>query len=202
MAAGDPFLESIGADPLAALASWLDDAVAAGAPQPDAMALATADAAGRPSARMVLLKGCDRRGLVFFTSRDSRKGAELAENPRAALVLWWQPLHRQVRVEGAVEPLDEAASFAYFRTRPRASRLAAWASPQSRPVADRATLEDRYAEVEARFPGDDVPLPPFWGGYRVVPDVIELWQGRESRLHDRARFERDGDGWSRTRLGP
>lgn len=202
MSARDPFLESLGDDPLEALAAWLADAERAGARQPDAMTLATTDRAGRPSARMVLLKGLDRSGLVFFTNRESRKGQELARNPRAALVLWWQELHRQARVEGVAEPLRDEESFAYFRTRPRASRLAAWASPQSQPVADRAALEARYAEMDARFPGDDVPLPPFWGGYRVVPDAIELWQGRENRFHDRARFERAGAVWRRVRLGP
>ena len=197
----DSFLDRVGDDPFAALAAWVAEAATL-ALQPDAMALATADAAGRPSVRMVLLKGIDRRGLVFFTNRESRKGAELADNPRAALVLWWQPLHRQARVEGTVEQVEDDESFAYFRTRPRASRLAAWASPQSHPVPDRAALEARFAELETRFPDDDVPLPPFWGGYRVVPEAIELWQGRESRLHDRARFEREGDGWRRLRLGP
>lgn len=161
-------------DPLRQLAAWLDDARAAGLVFPEAMTLATADAEGRPSARMVLLKGLDERGLAFFTSRESRKAAELAARPWAALVFYWQPLDRQVRVEGTVEPLGEAESAAYFRTRPRGSRLAAWASPQSRPLSGRDELERLYAETEERFAGVEPPLPPFWGGYRVVPAAVEL----------------------------
>jgi pyridoxamine 5'-phosphate oxidase len=145
----------------------------------------------------------DERGLSFFTNRESRKADELARNPRAALVLYWQPLHRQVRVEGRVEPIGDEESLAYFRTRPRGSRLAAWASPQSRPLGDRAELEGRYRAVEERFGGvEELPLPPFWGGYRVVPDAVELWHGRENRLHDRVRYERSGGGWIRGRLAP
>jgi pyridoxamine 5'-phosphate oxidase len=190
-------------DPIRQVAAWLDDARAAGIALPEAMTLATADAEGRPSARMVLLKGVDERGLSFFTNRESRKADELARNPRAALVLYWQPLHRQVRVEGRVEPIDDEESLAYFHTRPRGSRLAAWASPQSRPLGDRAELEGRYRAVEERFGGvEELPLPPFWGGYRVVPDAVELWHGRENRLHDRIRYERSDGRWVRGRLAP
>ena len=166
------------------------------------MALATATPDGRPSARMVLLKEADERGFAFFTNRESRKGGELAANPRAALLLHWWPLGRQVRVEGRVEPISDEESAAYFGTRPLPSRLAAWASPQSRPLADRAELERLYAEAAARFPGDEVPLPPHWGGYRVVPDAYEFWQHGDDRLHDRIRYERDGNAWKRERLAP
>ena len=166
------------------------------------MALATATPDGRPSVRMVLLKGADERGFAFFTNYESRKGGELAANPHAALLFHWWPLGRQVRVEGRVERISDEESEAYFDTRPLPSRLAAWASPQSRPLADRAELERLYAEAAARFPGDDVPLPPHWGGYRVVPDAYEFWQHGDDRLHDRIRYERDGDGWKRERLAP
>ena len=150
---------------------------------------------------MVLLKSFDERGFVFFTNRESRKGEELASTPHAALVLYWEPLDRQARIEGRVEPVSEEESAAYFATRPRGSRLAAWASPQSRPVESLADLERRVEELSTRF-GDDIPLPPFWGGYRLIPDAIELWQSRPDRLHDRIRHERTADGWVATRLGP
>lgn len=200
----DPFLDELDPDPVAQFARWLAEARAAGLHEPEAAALATATPDGRPSVRMVLLRRFDERGFCFFTNRESRKGVELAANPRAALALHWHPpLQRQVRIEGAVEPLADAESYAYFATRPRASRLGAWASPQSRPLADRSALEQRVAEVERRFAGvAEPPLPPFWGGYRLVPDAIELWQGRQSRLHDRARYERHGDVWRRVRLAP
>lgn len=189
-------------DPLRQVAAWYAATEAAGVAQPDAMALATATPSGQPSARMVLLKGRDARGFVFFTNRDSRKAEELAANPRAALVLYWQPLRRQVRIEGSVEALSHEESSSYFETRPRGSRLAAWASPQSRPVASREELDALYAEADVRFATDEIPLPPFWGGYRVVPDAIELWEGRDNRLHDRVRYERAGEAWIRTRLAP
>ena len=200
----DGFLDGLDSDPHAQFELWLADARNAGLWEPEAMALATADATGSPSVRMVLLKGHDERGFVFFTNYASRKGDDLAANGRAALVVYWAPpLQRQVRIEGPVEILAESESDTYFRTRPRSSRIGAWASPQSRPVADRDDLERRVAEVEARFAGvEDLPLPAFWGGYRVVPTAIEFWQGRQSRLHDRALYERDGDGWRRTRLAP
>lgn len=189
-------------DPLRQIAAWYAATEAAGVAQPDAMALATATPSGQPSARMVLLKGRDARGFVFFTNRDSRKAEELAANPRAALILYWQPLRRQVRIEGSVEALSHEESSSYFETRPRGSRLAAWASPQSRPVASREELDALYAEADVRFATDEIPLPPFWGGYRVVPDAIELWEGCDNRLHDRVRYERAGEAWTRTRLAP
>jgi pyridoxamine 5'-phosphate oxidase len=188
-------------DPLAQFEAWLCEAREA-APQAEAMTLATAGVDGRPSARQVLLRGLDGRGFVFFTNRTSRKAQELARNPRAALAFHWYELGRQVRVEGAVEEVDEADSVSYWETRPRASQLAAWASPQSAPIAERAELDSLYAEAEARFAGGDVPLPPFWGGYRVVPETIEFWQHRENRLHDRVSFVRDGAVWRRERLAP
>lgn len=194
--------DELAEDPLEQFAAWYADAVAAGVAQPDAMALATVAADGRPSVRMVLLKGHDARGVRFYTNHESRKARELALDPRAALVVHWQPLHRQVRFEGAVERLTDEESGVYWRTRPRGSQLAAWASPQSAEVPGREALDARYAAIEARFAGADVPPPPFWGGYVLVPDVVELWQGRENRFHDRVRYERDGAGWRRTRLAP
>ena len=181
---------------------WFEEARDAGVEVPEAMALATSTPDGRPSARMVLLKGADERGFAFFTNRESRKGGELAANPHAALLFHWRPLGRQVRVEGRVEPISDEESEAYFDTRPLPSRIAAWASPQSRPLADRAELERLYAEAAARFPDAHVPLPPHWGGYRVVPDTYEFWQHGEDRLHDRIRYERDGDAWKTERLAP
>ena len=200
----DTWLDSLDRDPLRELRRWLDDARAAEVFEPEAAALATATPDGAPSVRMVLVRGLDDQGLRFYTNRESRKAAELAANPRAAVVFHWgPPLQRQARVEGPVEQLEEDESSAYFRTRARTSRLGAWASPQSRALADRDELDTRYAEAEARFAEvDDVPLPPFWGGYRLVPEVIELWQNRPSRLHDRARYERAGDDWTRVRLAP
>jgi pyridoxamine 5'-phosphate oxidase len=199
----DTWLESLHADPFAALRSWLEEARAAELHEPEAMALATATASGQPSARMVLLRALDERGLCFFTNYESRKAGELAVNPQAAVALnWGPPLRRQVRVEGTVERLTEDESRAYFETRARESRLGAWASPQSHPLTSRDELDERYAAAEARFAGAEVPLPPFWGGYRLVPTAIELWQNRPNRLHDRARYERDGAGWTRARLAP
>jgi len=190
-------------DPLEQFALWYGEAEAAGVVQPEAIALATATPAGAPSVRMVLLKGHDARGLVFFTNRSSRKADELAANPRAALVVHWQPLHRQVRAEGIVAPVADEESLAYFATRPRGSQIAAWASPQSRPVAGREALDALYAETEARFAGSEIPLPPHWGGYRLTPGAVEFWQGRENRFHDRIRYEREpGGAWSRRRLAP
>ncbi|MCW2749474.1 MAG: pdxH [Aeromicrobium sp.] len=191
-----------GDDPLALFGRWLDEAVAAQLHEPNAMALATATPDGRPSVRIVLLKGLDDAGLTFFTNYDSRKGLELGANPRAAAVLLWHPLQRQVRVEGPVTRLDDADSDAYFASRPRGSQIGAVASPQSRRITGREVLEERVAEVEQVFDGTDVVRPPVWGGYRLGLESIEFWQGREDRLHDRLRFLRDGDSWTRERLAP
>lgn len=188
-------------DPVAVLRTWLEEARTA-VPEPHAMTLATATLDGAPSARVVLLRGIDGRGLTFFTNRASRKGDELLANPRAALVLHWWELGRQVRVEGEVEVLPADESEAYWETRPRGSQIAAWASPQSRPIVDRHELDARVAEAAARFGDGPVPLPPFWGGYRVVPHTIELWEHRDDRLHDRLRYVREGAGWRSERLAP
>jgi pyridoxamine 5'-phosphate oxidase len=194
--------DSVGSDPFALFDEWYREARAAGLYLPEAMTLATADANGAPSARLVLLKRHDARGFVFFTNYESRKAAELAANPRAALAIHWPILQRQVRIEGAVERITADESYDYFRTRPRGSRIGAWASPQSRVIPDRSELEARVAEFDARYPGDEVPLPPYWGGFRVRPETIEFWQGRANRLHDRFRFTRAGDEWAVDRLAP
>jgi len=191
-----------GADPIALFREWFAAATDAGIYLPEAMALGTASADGAPAVRMVLLKGVDERGLTFFTNFESRKGAELRDNPRAALTFHWPILERQVRVEGTVTVLSEPESAAYFRTRPRGSQISAWASRQSEVLEDRAVLDRRVRECDERFAGREVPLPPFWGGYRVLPVSLEFWQGRINRLHDRVRFERDGAGWRQTRLYP
>jgi pyridoxamine 5'-phosphate oxidase len=188
--------------PLEAVRRWYDEAVAAGLPEPEAMALATASSDGMPSVRIVLLKGIDDRGLQFFTNYGSRKGRELEANPRAAVTLYWQPLHRAVRAEGRVERLTEEESDAYFASRGRGSRLGAWASKQGTPIPDREVLEAALADADARYTGE-VPRPGYWGGYRLVPDAIELWQGRPNRLHDREHFLREpGGGWRSERLSP
>lgn len=190
-------------DPIDLFREWFDAATAAALPLPEAMTLATASPEGAPAARVVLLKGVDGGGgFLFFTNYESRKGRELAENPWAALVFHWQPLGRQVRVEGAVERTSQTESDAYFRTRPRGSRIGAWASPQSRPVPSREALEKRVAEVEAAHPGPEIPLPPWWGGFRLVPRTIEFWQHRADRLHDRIRFDREEDAWRAARIAP
>jgi len=188
--------------PLQQLASWLEDAQAAALTQPDAMTLATASADGVPSARMVLLRGLDDRGAVFYTNAASRKGRELLENPRAALVFHWEPLGRQVRLEGPVERVDDEESDAYFASRPLPSRLGAWASDQSRPIKSREALMERYAETAARFGDGPVPRPPHWYGFRVVPDAVEFWEHGAHRLHDRIRYTRAGAGWIAERLAP
>jgi pyridoxamine 5'-phosphate oxidase len=190
-------------DPIALVQRWFADAQAAGVEQHDAMTLATATLDGRPSARVVLLKGIDARGFAFYTNYESRKAAELHANPHAGLALLWIPLQRQVRVTGRVERLSAEESDAYFATRPRGSQLGAWASEQSRPLPDRAELEARWAALDERWGGSAVPRPPHWGGYLVVPDEVEVWQGRANRLHDRFRFVRGAPGgWTRTRLQP
>jgi pyridoxamine 5'-phosphate oxidase len=188
-------------DPLAQLGAWLDDARSTDS-TPHAMTLATADTDGRPSARVVLLQSIDARGVVFFTNRTSRKGRELARNPYASAVLHWWELGRQVRIEGAAEETTDEESTAYWITRPRGSRIAAWASAQSRPLTGRAELDAAVAEAEARFVGDEVPLPPFWGGYRLVPDRMEFWTHRDDRLHDRVLYVREEGAWRRERLAP
>jgi pyridoxamine 5'-phosphate oxidase len=189
-------------DPLPQVARWLDEARAAGLELPEAMTLATADAEGRPSARTVLLKGVDADGFRFFTNTESRKAGDLAANPRAALVFHWalEP-RRQVTVAGTVEPLPREESEAYYRTRPLGSRLGAWASRQSTVVPGREALERAFAEAEAAY-GDDPPLPPWWGGYLLTPDRVELWQNRENRLHDRFRYTREDGSWRLERLAP
>jgi len=189
-------------DPLAQLRDWYEHAVAAGLPEPEAMALATATPEGAPSVRFVLLKGVDARGVEFYTNYESRKGRELAANPRAALAILWRPQQRQVRLEGTVERLTAEESDAYFATRARLSRIGAWASEQSTEIPDRQFLEARVAEFEARYPGDDVPRPAHWGGYVLRPHAIEFWQGRPNRLHDREVFTRDAAGWTARRLSP
>lgn len=189
-------------DPIAQFQLWFDEAIASGAPEPNAMTLATATAEGRPSARVVLLKGLDARGFAFFTNYLSRKGHELEENPFAALCFFWQGLERQVRVEGRVEAVSAEESDAYYFSRPAGSRLGAWASHQSEVVSDRATLDRRLAELEERAESEVIPRPPHWGGYRVVPSVLEFWQGRPNRMHDRLRYRRDTDGWMVERLQP
>lgn len=191
--------EDAGEDPVALFERWLGEAIAAGLDEPNAMVLATATPEGAPSVRTVLLKQLDERGLVFFTGYTSRKGRELAVNPRAALVMPWHPLQRQIRVEGPVERVDTATSDAYFATRPLGSRLAAIASPQSEPVDGREELDRRYAEVER---SGDRDRPETWGGYRIGWETVEFWQGRRNRFHDRVRFRREGAGWARDRLAP
>jgi pyridoxamine 5'-phosphate oxidase len=195
-----------GDDPVVLLNRWMHEAIegyaATASGEPNAMALATADERGRPAVRMVLLKGLDAEGAVFYTNLESRKGRELSGNPRAAAVLPWHPLQRQVRIEGPVTPLDDPEVDAYFAARPRGAQLAAAASEQSAFIADRADLERRYAEVESRFEGRAVPRPPHWGGYRIGLEVVEFWQGRPNRLHDRIRFTLTGQQWLRERLQP
>ncbi len=192
----------VGSDPMEQFRRWFDEAQNAGLLEPNAMTLATIGPTGRPSARIVLLKAADPRGFVFFTNYQSRKGSELDATGVAALVFLWKEIERQVCIEGRAERVSADESAAYFRMRPLASRVGAWASPQSSVIADRAWLERSFADAEARFVEGEVPCPPYWGGYRVVPDVVEFWQGRQSRLHDRLRYRRDGERWIIERLAP
>ena len=193
----------LAADPFVQFQIWFDQAVAAGLPQPNAMTLATATPGGQPSARMVLLKGLDQQGFVFFTNYESRKAGELEANPRAALVFFWVEFHRQVRVEGHVARVTARESDEYFASRPPGSQIGAIASPQSQVIAGRAPLEARVSELEALYAGREVPRPPFWGGYRLTPATIEFWQGRPNRLHDRLRYRRDdASAWLIERLAP
>jgi pyridoxamine 5'-phosphate oxidase len=192
--------DDLAADPFTQFAAWFEEAAAV-VDAPEIMTIATATPDGRPSARMLLLKEHGPDGFVFYTGYESRKGRELADNPRAALVFYWRPLGRQVRIEGDVERLAAAESEAYFRTRPLQSRYGAWASHQSELIPDRQTLDRRYDEAAERF-GEDVPLPDYWGGYRLRPHTIEFWQHRESRLHDRLRYRLSGEDWIVERLSP
>jgi pyridoxamine 5'-phosphate oxidase len=190
------------AEPFRQFGAWFAEAEAAEPRDANAMTLATCTQDGVPSARMVLLKGWDERGFVFYTNKESRKGDELADNPRVALLFHWKSSNRQIRIEGRVEHATEAESDAYFASRARISRLGAWASAQSRPLPSRAELERRLADTEARYPGEDVPRPPYWAGYRVVPDRLEFWQDMPFRLHDRTVYTRSGEGWTVGKLYP
>ena len=189
-------------DPYVLFRKWFADAVKAGTTLPEAMALATASRKGAPSVRIVLNRGLDRRGFAFFTNYRSRKAVELLANPRAALVFHWPLIERQVRAEGRVQKLTRAESDRYFRTRPRESCLSAWVSPQSEEIPDRAFLEDAYARADARYAGARIPRPPFWGGFRLVPDQIEFWQGQPHRLHDRLSYRKTARGWKAVTLAP
>jgi pyridoxamine 5'-phosphate oxidase len=189
-------------DPVRQFHRWIEEATLSEVPEPNAMALATATPEGRPSARIVLLRGYDERGFAFFTNYESRKGRELDANPHAALVFHWHDLDRQVRVEGRVERVSAEESDTYFQSRPACSRLGAWASRQSEVIPDRTVLEARNRALELQYPGGQIPRPEHWGGYRVVPAVIEFWQGRPSRLHDRLRYTRSDRGWLIERLSP
>jgi pyridoxamine 5'-phosphate oxidase len=189
-------------DPQEQFRRWIQEAIDGELTEPNAAVLATVDAQGQPSTRVVLVKGVDARGFSFFTNYESRKGRELATNPRAALTFSWLEMERQVCITGCVSKLAREESDAYFKTRPRGSRLGAWASKQSEIIGDRALLEARLAQLDREYPGNDIPMPPTWGGYVLAPDVVEFWQGRPSRLHDRLVYARQGDSWKIHRLSP
>ncbi len=190
-------------DPVAQFGRWFDEAIDSKILEPNAFSLATATPDGRPSARTVLLKGFDKNGFVFFTNYESRKGNELELNPHAAMLFTWLDLQRQIRIEGRVEKISAGESKDYFQSRPRESQIGAWASPQSRPIASRAVLEQKQQQLTEEYGGmEKLPLPPFWGGYRLVPNWFEFWQGRESRLHDRVVYRENAGGWAIGRLAP
>lgn len=190
------------ADPIAQFRQWFDEALQAESLEANAMTLATVSAAGDPAARTVLLKGFDADGFVFFTNYESAKGDDLAQHPRACLLFFWGELERQVRITGSVSRVSREESVEYFRSRPRESQIGAWVSPQSRPIPHRGVLEENYESLAAQYEGGPVPLPPFWGGYRVSPERIEFWQGRPNRLHDRLLYTKSPTGWARVRLAP
>ena len=194
--------DGAGHDPLALFHNWFQDAIKGGIYLPESTALGTATPEGKPSVRLVLLKGYDERGFVFFTNYESRKATELEANPEATLVFHWTIFQRQIRLEGSVERITQTESEAYFRSRPRGSQVSAWASKQSELLGSRKDLEDRVKKYEAEFKGGEVPPPPFWGGYRLSPRSMEFWQGRADRLHDRLKFVRQGEGWDCQRLYP
>jgi len=189
-------------DPITQFLRWFEEAQRAKLLEANAMTLATASATGEPSARTVLLKGADENGFVFFTNYESAKAQDLAANPRACLLFFWGELERQVRITGAVVRASREESAAYFRSRPRGSQIGAWVSPQSRTIPSRGVLEENFESLTAQYEGDEVPVPPFWGGYRVAPERVEFWQGRPSRLHDRLLYTKHAGGWSRSRLAP
>ena len=190
-------------DPIVQFSRWLEAAIASGLPEPTALTVATVDRNGQPSARTVLLKAVDQRGFIFFTNYESRKGKDLATNARCALTLYWKELERQICVGGAAEKISREESEVYFKSRPPGSRRAAWVSPQTEIIAGRAALEDKLKLIQEKFPGDEIPLPPYWGGYVVVPATVEFWQGRPNRLHDRFLYTRQQDGsWRIDRLAP
>lgn len=192
----------VAADPIEQWHRWYDEAVSAGCVEPNAMVLSTIDGDGVPDGRFVLVRAVDERGFSFYTNLESAKSAQMHQAPHAALTFGWLELHRQVRVRGSIEHVGTAEADEYFASRPRGSQIGAWASPQSQEIAGRSWLDARVAEVEARFAGRDVERPPHWGGWRLVPDVVEFWQGRPSRLHDRLRYGRGGQGWTLARLSP
>jgi pyridoxamine 5'-phosphate oxidase len=192
---------SLADDPIIQFAVWLDDAIAADVPEPNAMTMSTVDADG-PDARVVLLKGVDQRGFSFYTNFESVKGAQIDADARAALTFHWQPLHRQVRVRGTVARVADDEADSYYGSRPRSSQVGAWASPQSRPIADRSLLERAVEEVQRRFGDDEPTRPPHWGGFRVTPLTVEFWQGQPDRLHDRVQYQLTAKGWTRRRLAP